>query len=256
MENTQTTLSKRTFLGYLAALPIGLAAFKSFAGGDGGFIASAHAAAPATAPAPTGPFTLPPLPYATGALNRAIDKQTMELHHGKHHKTYIDNLNKEVENDAKLKDKSIEDIIGSISKYPPAVRNNGGGHWNHTFFWSIMTPDKTEMSPEFLAAINAAFGSVDEFKKKFEEAGTKQFGSGWAWLIVGKGGKLEITSTPNQDNPLMDDAKVKGKPLLGNDVWEHAYYLRYQNKRADYLKAWWSVVNWTKVSELYAQAKA
>lgn len=247
-------LSKRTFLGYLAAVPVGLAALKSL-GGDG-FISSAHAAAPATAPAPTGPFTLPPLPYATGALTKAIDKQTMEIHHGKHHKAYVDNLNKEVEKDAKLKDKSIEEIVGSISKYPAAVRNNGGGHWNHTFFWSIMTPDKTEMSPELLAAINDAFGSVEDFKKKFEEAGTKQFGSGWAWLIVNKSGKLEITSTPNQDNPLMDDAKVKGKPVLGNDVWEHAYYLRYQNKRADYLKEWWTVVNWTKVSELFASAKA
>ncbi len=247
-------LSKRTFLGYLAAVPVGLAALKSL-GGDG-FISSAHAAAPAAAPAPTGPFTLPPLPYATGALAKAIDKQTMEIHHGKHHKAYVDNLNKEVEKDPKLKDKSIEEIVGSISKYPAAVRNNGGGHWNHTFFWSIMTPDKTEMSPELLAAINTAFGSVEDFKKKFEEAGTKQFGSGWAWLIVNKSGKLEITSTPNQDNPLMDDAKVKGTPILGNDVWEHAYYLRYQNKRADYLKEWWSVVNWTKVSELYAKAKA
>ena len=246
-------LSKRTFLGYLAAVPVGLAALKGL---DLGFVSTASAAAPAAAPAPTGPFALPKLPYATGALSKAIDKQTMEIHHGKHHQAYVDNLNKEVAKDDKLKGKSIEDIVYSVSKYPAAVRNNGGGHWNHTFFWNIMTPDKTEMSPELSAAITTAFGSVEDFKTKFEEAGTKQFGSGWAWLIVNKSGKLEITSTPNQDNPLMDDAKVKGTPILGNDVWEHAYYLRYQNKRADYLKAWWNVVNWTKVSELYKQAKA
>jgi len=247
------TLSKRTFLGFLAAVPVGLAAMKTL-GGDIGFVSPAYASAPSDAP--TGPFTLPALPYAPGALSKAIDKQTMEIHHGKHHKAYVDNLNKEVGKDAALKDKSIEDIIANISKYPAAVRNNGGGHWNHTFFWSIMTPDKTEMSAELSAAVTEKFGSLDDFKKKFEEAGTKQFGSGWAWLIVNKSGELEITSTPNQDNPLMDDAKVKGAPILGNDVWEHAYYLRYQNKRADYLKAWWNVVNWKKVSDLYAKAKA
>lgn len=251
METAQ--LSKRTFLGYLAALPVGLAALKGL---DLSFVSPASAAAPAPAAAPTGPFALPKLPYATGALSKAIDKQTMEIHHGKHHQAYVDNLNKEVAKDDKLKGKSIEDIVLSVSKYPAAVRNNGGGHWNHTFFWNIMTPDKTEMSPDLSAAIVETFGSIDDFKKKFEEAGTKQFGSGWAWLIVNKSGKLEITSTPNQDNPLMDDAKVKGTPILGNDVWEHAYYLRYQNKRADYLKAWWNIVNWTKVSELYKQANA
>lgn len=243
------TLSKRTFLGYLAALPVGLAVLKGL---DLSFVSPASAAAPA--PAPTGPFAVPKLPYATGALSKAIDKHTMEIHHGKHHKAYVDNLNKEVEKDDKLKGKSIEDLVKSISKYSAAVRNNGGGHWNHTFFWSIMGPEQGDMSPELSAAIIETFGTVDEFKKKFEEAGTKQFGSGWAWLVVNKSGKLEITSTPNQDNPLMDDAKVKGTPILGNDVWEHAYYLRYQNKRADYLKNWWNVVNWTKVSELFTQA--
>ena len=243
-------LSKRTFLGYLAAVPVGLAALREL---DLGFVSTAEAAAPTAAT--EGPFALPKLPYATGALSRAIDKQTMEIHHGKHHQAYVDNLNKEVAKDDNLKGKSIEDVVRNISKYSTATRNNAGGHWNHTFFWNIMTPDKTEMSPELSAAIISAFGSVDEFKKKFEEAGTKQFGSGWAWLIVSSSGKLEITSTPNQDNPLMDDAKVKGMPILGNDVWEHAYYLRYQNKRADYLKAWWNVVNWAKVSELFVQTK-
>jgi Fe-Mn family superoxide dismutase len=246
----EKALSKRTFLGYLAAAPVALAALRYVQGE--GFVSSAVAAEPA---APSGPFTLPELPYATGALSRAIDKQTMELHHGKHHKAYVDNLNKEVGKDTSLSSKSIEEIIAGISNYPPAVRNNGGGHWNHSFFWTIMTPEKTEASAELTAAINESFGSLEDFKNKFEEAGTKQFGSGWAWLIVNKSSKLEITATPNQDNPLMDDAKVKGTPILGNDVWEHAYYLRYQNKRADYLKAWWNVVNWQRVSELYAQAK-
>jgi Fe-Mn family superoxide dismutase len=247
------TLSKRSFLGFLAAAPVGFAALKSL-GGDLGFVSRAYAASPPDAP--SGPFTLPALPYPTGALAKTIDKQTMELHHGKHHKAYIDNLNKEVAKDSSLNGKPIEDILANISKYPPAVRNNGGGHWNHSFFWTIMTPEKTEPSSDLSAAIKSAFGTVEDFKKKFEEAGAKQFGSGWAWLIVGKNGKLEVTSTPNQDNPLMDDAKVKGTPILGNDVWEHAYYLRYQNKRADYLKSWWDVVNWKRVSELYAQAKA
>lgn len=249
------TLSKRNFLGFLAAVPVGLAALKSL-GGDLGLVSSAQAAAPAaSADAPAGPFTLPALPYPAGALTRAIDKQTMELHHGKHHKAYIDNLNKEVAKDSSLNGKTIEDIIANVSKYPPAVRNNGGGHWNHSFFWTVMTPQKTDIPAELSAAIDDAFGSLDAFKKKFEESGAKQFGSGWAWLIVNTSGKLEITTTPNQDNPLMDDAKVKGTPILGNDVWEHAYYLRYQNKRADYLKAWWDVVDWKRVSELYAQAR-
>jgi Fe-Mn family superoxide dismutase len=251
MKMLQQKLSKRTFLGYLAALPIGLTALK-FAG-HGIFIPAAHAA---EGTATAGPFTLPALPYPTGALSKAIDKQTMEIHHGKHHQSYVDNLNKEIAKDAALKEKSIEDVIGAVSKYPAAIRNNAGGHWNHSFFWTIMTPDTTKPSAEFSSAIDSTFGSMDDFKKKFEESGTKQFGSGWVWLIVNKGGKLEITTTPNQDNPLMDDAKVKGTPILGNDVWEHAYYLRYQNKRADYLKSWWNVVNWARVSELYEQGKS
>lgn len=244
-------LSKRTFLGYLASVPLGVAALRLIDGG--GLMPSAQAAEPAKA---SGPFTLPKLPYATGALEKAIDKQTMELHHGKHHQAYIDKLNGEVAKNAKLKDKPLDDIIKNISKYNDTVRNNAGGHWNHSFFWEIMSPQPSSPSPELSAAINESFGSLEEMQKKFEEAGTKQFGSGWAWLIVGTDGKLAITSTPNQDNPLMDNAKMKGTPILGNDVWEHAYYLRYQNKRADYLKAWWRIVNWQKVSNLFTAAKA
>ncbi len=251
MDIVSTRLSKRSFLGWLAAAPVGLVAFK-FINGEGVITPAIAAEAPKT----SGPFTLPKLPYATSALSAAIDQQTMELHHGKHHQAYIDNLNKEVAKDSKLKGKSLDDIIANISKYNTAVRNNGGGHWNHSFFWEIMSPTASEPSAELMTAINEAFGSLEGMKTKFEEAGTKQFGSGWAWLIVNKSGKLEITSTPNQDNPLMDDAKVKGSPILGNDVWEHAYYLKYFNKRADYLKAWWKVINWSKVSEHYTAAKA
>ncbi len=243
-------LSKRTFLGYLASVPVGLAALRLVGGGD--FVSSAIAA---ETPKTTGPFILPKLPYATSALEKAIDAKTMELHHGKHHQAYIDKLNGEIAKDAKLKDKSLDDIIANISKYNDTVRNNAGGHWNHSFFWQVMSPQPSAPSDELAAAITESFGSLEEMQKKFEEAGTKQFGSGWAWLIVGSDGKLAITSTPNQDNPLMDNAKAKGKPILGNDVWEHAYYLRYQNKRADYLKAWWKVVNWGKVSSLYSAAK-
>lgn len=244
------TLTKRRFLSYLGAAPLGLAAIKLM---DGVIVSPAAAAEPA-APQ-TAPFKLPPLPYAKSALESAIDAQTMGLHHDKHHQAYIDKLNGEVNANAKLKGKTLDEIIGGVSQYNDTVRNNAGGHWNHSFFWEIMSPQPSAPSEELTAAITASFGSLDEMKKKFEEAGTKQFGSGWVWLIV-KDGKLEITSTPNQDNPLMDNAKVKGKPILGNDVWEHAYYLRYFNKRGDYLKAWWKIVNWAKVSQHFAAAKA
>lgn len=223
----------------------------------GASVAAVHAASPATPendPA-KGSFTLPALPYTANALNSVIDTKTMETHHGKHHKAYVDKLNEEVGKDARIQGKSLEDIIGNISKYSVAVRNNAGGHWNHSFFWPLMTKGgNDQISPELQKAITDSFGSMEDFKTKFEAAGTGQFGSGWAWLIVNKSGKLEITATPNQDNPLMNDAKVKGTPILGNDVWEHAYYLKYQNKRADYLKAWWSIVDWSKVSEHYANA--
>ncbi len=200
-------------------------------------------------------FELPALSYATDALEPNIDKTTMEIHHGKHHATYVTNLNKAVEG-TDAANKSIEDIMKSISKYPAAIRNNGGGHFNHTLFWTVMAPDGGgEPEGELADAITQAFGSYEDFKKKFAEAGTTRFGSGWAWLIVDASGKLQVTSTPNQDNPVMDIAEVKGTPILGMDVWEHAYYLKYQNKRPDYIAAFWNVVNWEAVADRFAKAK-
>ncbi|HXH99692.1 MAG TPA: superoxide dismutase [Sphingobacteriaceae bacterium] len=199
-------------------------------------------------------FELPALPYATDALEPHIDKTTMEIHHGKHHQAYVDNLNKAIAG-TDAENKNIEEILAGISTYPPAVRNNGGGHFNHSLFWTIMTPSGGgSPSGELANAINSAFGSLDEFKKKFAEAGTTRFGSGWAWLSVADG-KLQVSSTPNQDNPLMDVAEVKGTPILGMDVWEHAYYLKYQNKRPDYITAFWNVVNWEAVAERFLKAK-
>jgi superoxide dismutase, Fe-Mn family len=196
-------------------------------------------------------FTLPPLPYAHDALEPHIDTQTMQIHHGKHHQAYVDNLNKAIAG-TEHENKSLEDLVESAGSISPAVRNNGGGHWNHTFFWNSLAANAGGSPSGKLAdAINEAFGSFDEFKTKFAAAGIGRFGSGWAWLIIKKDGKLEITSTPNQDNPLMDVAETKGVPLLGVDVWEHAYYLKYQNKRADYLAAIWNVINWNKVAERY-----
>jgi superoxide dismutase, Fe-Mn family len=200
-------------------------------------------------------FELPALAYATDALEPHIDKMTMEIHHGKHHQAYVDNLNKALAG-TDGENKSIDEIIKNISKYPMAVRNNGGGHFNHTLYWSTMSPNSGGApSGELAKAIDAAFGSFDEFKKKFAEAGMTRFGSGWSWLSVAADGKLQVSSTPNQDNPLMDIAEVKGTPILGMDVWEHAYYLKYQNKRADYVAAFMNVVNWDAVSKLFAQAK-
>ena len=199
-------------------------------------------------------FTLPALPYAPDAFEPHIDKQTMEIHHGKHHQAYVDNLNKAIAGTAN-ENKSLEELVAKAGTISPAVRNNGGGHWNHSFFWEILGPNAGgKPSGKLGDAINAAFGSFEAFQEKFNTAGTTRFGSGWAWLIV-KDGKLEMTSTPNQDNPLMDVAEVKGKPILGVDVWEHAYYLKYQNKRPDYLKAIWNVIDWNKVSKLYEKAK-
>ncbi|MGN6352737.1 MAG: superoxide dismutase [Parafilimonas sp.] len=192
-------------------------------------------------------FTLPPLPYAYNALEPHIDEQTMKIHHDKHHQAYVDNLNKAIAG-TEHENKSLEDLIANAGKISPAVRNNGGGHWNHTFFWDILSADSGAPSGSLAEAINSTFGSFDEFKTKFNTAGATRFGSGWAWLIV-KDGKLEVTSTPNQDNPLMNVAEVKGTPILGVDVWEHAYYLKYQNKRPDYLAAIWNVINWKKVQE-------
>lgn len=197
-------------------------------------------------------FTLAPLPYAFDALEPHIDAKTMEIHHGKHHQAYVTNLNNAIAG-TDAENMSIEDICRNISKFGMPVRNNGGGHWNHTFFWSIMGPNAGGTPSGALGdAINATFGSFDEFKTRFNAAGVGRFGSGWAWLIKTDAGKLEICSTPNQDNPLMDIAEVKGTPLLGCDVWEHAYYLHYQNRRPDYLAAWWNVVNWNEVAKKFA----
>ena len=195
-------------------------------------------------------FSLPPLPYAHDALEPYIDTLTMQIHHGKHHQAYVDNLNKAIAG-TEHENKSLEELVANAGKISGPVRNNGGGHWNHSFFWETLAPNAGGAPSGKLGdAINEAFGSFDEFKTKFAQAGIGRFGSGWAWLIV-KDGKLEISSTPNQDNPLMDVAEVKGTPLLGVDVWEHAYYLKYQNKRPDYLAAIWNVISWDAVAKRY-----
>lgn len=199
-------------------------------------------------------FTLPNLPYAFNALEPHIDARTMEIHHGKHHNAYVTNLNKAIAG-TDAENLSIEDICKSVSKYSAAVRNNGGGHYNHSLFWTILGPDAGGKPSGALAeAIDSAFGSFDEFKTKFSDAAATRFGSGWAWLIVDKNKKLAVTSTPNQDNPLMDVAETQGTPILGLDVWEHAYYLNYQNRRPDYIAAFWNVVNWQEVASRFAAA--
>lgn len=197
-------------------------------------------------------FTLPALPYATDALEPHIDKQTMEIHHGKHHQAYVDNLNKAIAG-TEHENKSLEELVASAGKISPAVRNNGGGHWNHSFFWELLSPKGGAPVGKLAEAINSTFGSLEALQEKMNAAGATRFGSGWAWLIV-KDGTLEVCSTPNQDNPLMDIAEVKGTPVLGIDVWEHAYYLKYQNKRPDYLKAIWNVINWEKADAHYTAA--
>jgi Fe-Mn family superoxide dismutase len=195
-------------------------------------------------------FELPSLSYAYTALEPHVDARTMEIHHTKHHQAYVTNLNAAISGTAS-EGKSLEALMAEMSKQPVAVRNNGGGHYNHNLFWEIMSPNAGgQPMGELADAINTAFGSFDKFKEDFAKAGMTRFGSGWAWLIK-HDGKLVITSTPNQDNPLMDLADVKGAPLLGLDVWEHAYYLHYQNRRADYITAWWNVVNWNKVNERF-----
>ncbi|HMA34391.1 MAG TPA: superoxide dismutase [Chloroflexia bacterium] len=201
-------------------------------------------------------FELPPLPYSFDALEPHVDARTMEIHHDKHHATYVTNLNKALESHPELANMSIEQLIGNLSQVPEdirtAVRNNGGGHANHSMFWVLMGPNGGgEPAGALAAAITAAFGSFQAFKEKFNDAGTKRFGSGWAWLIAGPGGQLSVTSTANQDSPLMEGQH----PILGCDVWEHAYYLKYQNKRADYLAAWWNTVNWAEVTRRYEQAR-
>ena len=200
-------------------------------------------------------FQLPSLPYAFNALEPHIDARTMEIHHGKHHQAYVNNLNAAIAGTDAEK-LTIEQICANISKYSTAVRNNGGGHYNHSLFWTIMAPNAGgNPSGKLAEAINSAFGSFDDFKTKFNQAAATRFGSGWAWLIKNAAGKLEVCSTPNQDNPLMDIAEVKGTPILGLDVWEHAYYLHYQNRRPDYITAFFNVINWDEVNKRLAAAK-
>ena len=199
-------------------------------------------------------FELPPLTYDFNALEPHIDAKTMEIHHDKHHAAYVTNLNKALEgNDAA--NLPLDQLLQNISKYPPAVRNNGGGHYNHTLYWLIMKPGGGGSPTGAVAkAIDSDLGGFDKFKEQFTNAGVTRFGSGWAWLIVNGSGKLQVTSTPNQDNPIMDVAEIKGTPILGMDVWEHAYYLKYQNKRPDYIAAFWNVINWDEVNRRLAEA--
>ncbi|MBD1808688.1 superoxide dismutase [Microcoleus sp. FACHB-SPT15] len=202
-------------------------------------------------------FQLPPLPYDYNALEPHIDAATMQFHHDRHHAAYVKNLNDAVNKYPELKSKSVEQLISDLNSIPEdirtTIRNNGGGHVNHTMFWEIMSPNGGgEPTGAIATAIKANFGSFDEFKKQFNDAGAKRFGSGWAWLVRTQDGKLAVTSTPNQDSPLMEGSF----PIMGNDVWEHAYYLKYQNKRADYLTAWWNVVKWNEVNKRLEQAMA
>ncbi|GAB4026129.1 superoxide dismutase [Spirosoma koreense] len=200
-------------------------------------------------------FVLDPLPYPSDSLEPNIDKQTMEIHHGKHHNAYVTNLNNAIAG-TDLENKSIEDLLAGVSQAPIAVRNNGGGHYNHTLFWNTISGSGGGQPTGALAdAINQKFGSFDAFKEEFTKAATTRFGSGWAWLILSPDGELAITSSPNQDNPLMDIAEVKGFPIIGLDVWEHAYYLKYQNRRPDYIAAYFNVVDWNAAEKRYQQAK-
>lgn len=197
---------------------------------------------------PADTFTLPELPYKYTDLEPNIDAMTMEIHHSRHHQGYVNNLNKAVSENSSAAGKSLESLVKNISKYNTAIRNNGGGHWNHSFFWKILSPKATTPSDKLQSMIVRDFGSLDKMQTEFNAAAGSRFGSGWAWVIL-QNGKLKICSTPNQDNPLMDIAEQKGTPVLGIDVWEHAYYLKYQNKRADYVKAFWNLVNWEQVEK-------
>lgn len=212
------------------------------------------AAAPAWAQ-----FSLPPLPYPVEALEPAIDAETMTLHHDRHHAAYVSNLNGQIRANPALQSLDLDALQGQMSRFPLAVRNNGGGHWNHSQFWTVMAPPGEGGTPseDLLAAITSSFGSLDAMKKEFSQVAASRFGSGWAWLIRTDDGSLAITSTANQDNPLMDLPGIEnGMPLLGLDVWEHAYYLKYQNRRVDYISAWWDLVNWAEVNRRYNQALA
>ena len=252
------SLPRRTLLGgILAAAPFAALVLPALRGSDG----SRLWAAPKNAPPDTGkgPFVLPALPYAFKALEPHIDARTMEIHHDKHHAGYVKNLNAAAEKlPEKMGGRFPEEIISKLNNIPEeyrsTVRNNGGGHANHTMFWAIMKPGGGgNPTGPVAGAINETFGDFEKFKTAFNEAGTKQFGSGWVWLAKNKAGKLQLLTTANQDNPLMN-ADAPAYPILGNDVWEHAYYLKYQNKRADYLKAWWNTVNWNEVNARYAAA--
>ena len=202
-------------------------------------------------------FELPPLPYATNALEPAIDAPTMAIHHDRHHAAYVANLNAQIAANPELKTISLEDLQTQISRYPVAVRNNGGGHWNHSQFWTVMAPQGRGGQPSkaLLSTINSGFGSMEAMQRQFNQAAAARFGSGWAWLMRRPDGSLAITSTANQDNPLMDIPGIEqGTPLIGLDVWEHAYYLKYQNRRPDYIEAWWPLVNWNEVNRRFAAA--
>ena len=200
-------------------------------------------------------FVLDPLPYSSDALEPNIDKQTMEIHHGKHHNAYVTNLNNAVTG-TEMENLSIDELVANVSKYPVAVRNNGGGHFNHTFFWNILSANGGGQPTGQLAeAIDKKFGSYNALKEEFTKAATTRFGSGWAWLSVTADGELAVSSTPNQDNPLMDVAEQKGTPIIGLDVWEHAYYLKYQNRRPEYIAAFWNMVDWSTADTRYQEAK-
>lgn len=257
MSNSFTS-TRRSFLTGMAGAFAAVMALPAMALAQGDKSTTGSAMGKGTAPdVGEGPYELPPLPYSFNALDPVIDAQTMEIHHDKHHAGYVKNLNQLVQGKEDLARKTPEALMANLDAVPSdirtKVRNNAGGHMNHTMFWDIMTPGGAKQpSGELAKAIEDAFGTLDEMKKKFNEAGTGQFGSGWAWLVVPKGGgKLQITSTPNQDNPIMEGHKA----ILGNDVWEHAYYLKYQNKRGEYLNNWWNIVNWDKVAERYEKAK-
>ncbi len=199
-------------------------------------------------------FELPALPFAYDALEPHFDERTMQIHHTKHHQGYVTKLNAAIEN-TPLANLSIEDILGNINRHSAAVRNNGGGHYNHSLFWSILSPSSSKPEGNLAQAITDQFGSLEALNKKFSEAAATRFGSGWAWLIVNAEGKLQVCSSPNQDNPLMDIAEVRGLPILGLDVWEHAYYLNYQNRRPDYISAFWNIINWAEVGNRFEKAK-
>ncbi len=235
-----TPQNRRTFIRKSGLIAIGTLAASQLSANDFGLL-NVDAAI----------FTLPPLPYDYNALEPYIDTLTMQIHHDKHHKVYVDKLNEAIAA-SKITETSLEKMFQKINSYPVAIRNHGGGHYNHSMFWQIMTPGGGNASGVINEAIIATFGSMDEFKKKFNDAAKSRFGSGWAWLIKNNSGKLEICSTANQDNPLMEVAEIKGTPLLGLDVWEHAYYLKYQNLRADYIAAFWNVVNWNEVNKRFA----